>query len=65
MRGVMDTVPTTVVTIYFAQLQIICTTVGIAVVPDNLTGAEEMECGRKPEHVEDSKDKEWHKWKNH
>lgn len=61
----MDAVPTTVVTIYFAQLQIVGTTISIAVISDNLTRAEEMECGRKPEHIEDSKDKAWHKWENY
>lgn len=60
----MDAVTTTVVTIYFAQLQIIGTTISIAIISDNLTRAEEVECGRKPEHIEDSKDKTWHKWEN-
>ena len=61
----MDVVPTTVVTIYFAQLQIIRTTISIAIVSDNLTRAEEMECSRKPEHIKDGKDHEWQKWKSY
>ena len=61
----MDVVPTTVVTIYFAQLQIIRTTISIAIVSDNLTRAEEMECSRKPEHIKDGKDQEWQKWKSY
>jgi hypothetical protein len=63
MRGVMDVVPTAVVTIYFSQLQIIWTTISIAIISDNLTRAEEMECSRKPEHIKDRKDQAQQKWK--
>ena len=61
----MDVVPTTVVTIYFPQLQIIRTTISIAIISDNLTRAEEMECSRKPEHIKDGKDQPRQKWKSY
>ena len=65
MRGVVDAVPTTVVTVHFAQLQIIGATICAAVIADNLTRAEEVECGRKPEHIKDSEDKVRHNWENY
>lgn len=64
--GVMDAVPTTVVTVYFAQFQIIRTTIFcIAVISEDLTGAEEMKCSRKPKHIKDSKDNVRHNWEDY
>ena len=42
MRGVMDTVATTAVTIYFAKFEIIGTAIIITIISYNLTGAEKM-----------------------
>jgi hypothetical protein len=64
MWGVMNTVPTTAVTIYFPKLQIIGAAICVAVVSYNLTGTEKIKCCWKPEYVEDSEDQEWHSWKN-
>jgi hypothetical protein len=65
MWGVMDVVATTVVAVYFAQLQIIHTTICTAVIAENLTRAEEMERSRKPEHIKDCKDNVGHNWENY
>lgn len=64
MWGVMDTVATTAVTIYFAKFEIIGTAICITIISYNLTGAEKMKCCWKPEHVKDSEDEVWHNWKN-
>jgi hypothetical protein len=44
MWGVMDSVATTSVTIYFAKFQIVGTAICIAIILYNLTGAEKMKC---------------------
>ena len=64
MWGVMDTIATTAVTIYFAKFEIIGTAIIITIISYNLTGAEKMKRCWKPEHVKDSEDEVWHNWKN-
>jgi len=43
MWGVMNTIPTTAVTIYFAKLEIIRAAICIAIISYNLTSTEKME----------------------
>lgn len=65
MGSVVNAVATATITIHPFDLQIISTTVGVvAIIAEDLTRAEKMECRRKPEHVEDHKDSIWYDWKN-
>ena len=64
MRSVVDAITTAVVTANPLRAKIISTTVRLAVVLDNLTGAKNIECGRKPDHVKDSQNSKWYSGKN-
>ena len=64
MWGVMDAVATTTITIHPVGLKVIRTAIGIAVISNDLTRAEKIECSGKPEHIEDCKDRIWQNWKN-
>lgn len=64
MGSVVNAVATATITIHPFDLQIISTTVGVAVIAEDLARAEKMECCRKPEHVEDHEDSIRYDWEN-